>query len=307
VIIRLDSSCPFNLDFTLCCGQVFRWDKRGTWWYGIVGEDVFKIRQTDNELEFENNDVDFVRHYFGLSEDLPKIFSTIRKDKHIKHAIEKFAGLRILHQNPWECLISYICATYKNIPAVKQMLLKLSRKFGRKITFDKRYFYAFPASQSLAKASVKELAECGLGYRAKYVSGTAKRIYDDDFSFEDLRKASHEKARRELVNLPGVGLKVADCVSLFSLEKLEAFPIDIWIKRVVLKYYANNFPTESVKKMSSKKSPSKAEYERLSLFGRKYFGEYAGYAQEYLYHSERAETSNPKMQKTFKLNPKNSI
>ncbi|MEM3824463.1 MAG: DNA glycosylase, partial [Candidatus Bathyarchaeia archaeon] len=128
--IWLNSSCPFNLDATLCCGQAFRWNKRGEWWYGVVERKLLKIRQVGNELEFDNADADFVKNYFGLNDDLPNILLKISKDEHIKQTIEKFNGLRILRQNPWECLISYICATYKNISAIKQMLFSLSKKFG---------------------------------------------------------------------------------------------------------------------------------------------------------------------------------
>jgi len=283
----LEHSCPFNLDSTLNCGQAFRWNKHGEWWYGAVREKVFKIRQIGNKLEFENVDADFIQNYFGLHDNLPKIFSQITKDKHIEAAVKKFEGLRILRQDPWECLISYICATYKNIPAIKQMLFNLSKKFGDKTVFNGYDFYTFPTPAKLAKASIKELAECGLGYRATYVSETAKTIYENDFKLENLRKANYEKARQKLLNFLGVGLKVADCVSLFSLEKLEAFPVDVWIKRIILKHYANHFPTEFIRKISSKKSLTNSEYERLNLFGRRYFGEYAGYAQEYLYHFER--------------------
>jgi len=283
----LEHSCPFNLDSTLNCGQAFRWNKHGEWWHGTVRQKIFKIRQIGNKLEFENADADFIQNYFGLHDNLPKIFSQITKDKHIEAAVKKFEGLRILRQDPWECLISYICATYKNIPAIKQMLFNLSKKFGNKTVFNGYDFYTFPTPAKLAKASIKELAECGLGYRATYVSETAKTIYENDFKLENLRKANYEKARQKLLNFLGVGLKVADCVSLFSLEKLEAFPVDVWIKRIILKHYANHFPTEFIRKISSKKSLTNSEYERLNLFGRRYFGEYAGYAQEYLYHFER--------------------
>ncbi|MEM2104985.1 MAG: DNA glycosylase [Candidatus Bathyarchaeia archaeon] len=287
--ILLSHSCPFNLDVTLCCGQVFRWDKIGEWWFGVTGEKVFKIRQIDEELEFENADEGFVREYFGLKDDLPKILSQIRKDKHVKTAIEKFKGLRILRQDPWECLVSYICATYKNIPAIKKMLLNLSRKFGEKVVFEGRDFYTFPTPAALAKANKRELLECGLGYRAEYVLETAKMVHNGNSCLEDLKKTDYLKARSELLKLPGVGSKVADCVSLFSLEKLEAFPVDVWIKRIILRHYANHFESEFIKKISSRKSFGKAEYEKLRLFGRRYFGEYAGYAQEYLYHYERMQ------------------
>jgi len=285
--IRLNPSCPFNLNATLCCGQAFRWNKQGEWWYGIVRENAFKIRQIGNDLEFENVEMDFVKSYFGLYDDLPKILLQISKDKHVKRAVETFKGLRILRQDPWECLISYICATYKNISAIKQMLLNLSKKFGEKAIVDGYNLYRFPASEMLAKATIEELADCGLGYRAKYVSETAKMVHENSFEFESLRKLSYKKAKKELLSFSGVGLKVADCVLLFSLGKLEAFPVDVWIKRVILKYYGSYFPNEFIRKISGKKSLTSSEYKKLNLFGQRYFGEYAGYAQEYLYHYER--------------------
>ncbi|MDI6691344.1 MAG: DNA glycosylase [Candidatus Bathyarchaeota archaeon] len=285
--IWLNPSCPFDLDVTLCCGQVFRWDKHGEWWYGVVEGKVLKLRQIGNELEFENADVDFVKNYFGLNDDLPYIFSKISKDEHMKQAVEIFKGLRIIRQNPWECLVSYICATYKNISAIKQILFNLSKKFGEEIRFEGQKFYTFPTLERLAKAATQELAHCGLGYRVNYVAETAKLVHKNHFDFESLRKMSYEEAKNELLKFKGVGLKVADCVLLFALGKLEAFPVDVWIKRVILKYYANHFPKEFVRKISGKKSLSKTEYKELNLFGRKYFGEYAGYAQEYLYHYER--------------------
>jgi N-glycosylase/DNA lyase len=287
--IQLNDSRIFNLDFTLCCGQSFRWEKIGEWWYGIVRDKVFKVRQVEGELQFEGVDQNFVMEYFGLYDDLPKILSKTAKDKHIKRAVEAFRGLRILRQDPWECLISYICATYKNISAIKQMLFRLSKKFGEKRVFDGQELYAFPEPSVLAKASTADLAECGLGYRAKYVLETAKKIYSGDVSLEELKGKSYMDARGELLNLSGVGLKVADCVLLFSLGKLEAFPVDVWVKRAVLRCYADHLEKEFVERISYKSSLTKSEYERLNFFGRSYFGEYAGYAQEYLYHFERTK------------------
>jgi len=287
--IQLSPSCPFNLDFTLCCGQTFRWDKHGEWWYGTVGEKVFKVCQNGDELEFENVGAGFVKDHFGLHDDLPKIFLQITKDKHIEAAVHKFKGLRILRQDPWECLISYICATYKSISAIRHMLFNLSRKFGEKVCYDSYSFYTFPTSARLAKATAGELADCGLGYRAKYVSQTAKMVHVNGLEFEDLRKATYDEAKRKLLGFPGVGPKVADCVLLFSLGKLEAFPVDVWIRRVILRYYSRHFLGEFLERISGEKSLSNSEYEKLNLFGRKYFGEYAGYAQEYLYHYERMQ------------------
>jgi N-glycosylase/DNA lyase len=286
--VKLDA-VPFNLDVTLCCGQVFRWDKKGDWWYGVVRDRVFKIRQNKAELEFANADENFITRYFGVDHDLQRISDRIGRDKNIKIALREFWGLRIIRQDPWECLISYICATYKSIAAIKQMLLNLAKKFGEKMTRDGYDFYTFPTPEKLAKTTESYLLACGLGYRAKYVLETSKKIYKSDFDLERLRKMPYQQAKKELFSLSGVGLKVADCILLFSLGKLGAFPVDVWIKRALLRHYAEHFPNAFIKKISSQESLSNSEYERLNAFGRNYFGEYAGYAQEYLYHYERMQ------------------
>jgi N-glycosylase/DNA lyase len=285
--VRLD--VPFDLDFTLCCGQVFRWKKTGGWWFGVVCDNAFKIRQCEGGLDFENVSEGFVKRYFGLNDDLEKISAGISKDEFITKALRRFEGLRIVRQEPWECLISFICATYKSIAAIELMLSKLSRKFGEKADLEGLDFYTFPSVEKLAMASENELRECGLGYRAKYVKATAKAICEGNFDLKALKRLPYLEAKTRLIELPGVGLKVADCVLLFSLEKLEAFPIDVWVKRVMLKHYGNSLPEDLVKKMSSHESLSNGEYEKLSVFAREYFGEYAGYAQEYLYHYERTQ------------------
>jgi N-glycosylase/DNA lyase len=285
--ILLNDSCPFSLDTTLCCGQAFRWSKQNGWWYGVADQKVFKVRQVDARLEFENVNDAFFRDYFGLRDDLPRILREISKDNHIRKAVEIHRGLRILRQAPWECLISYICATYKNIPAIEKMLFNLSRGFGDEVILDGYRFYTFPTSERLARATVEELAECGLGYRAKYVSETARRVCECLCDFEGLRSMSYEGARGELMDFPGVGLKVADCVLLFSLGKLEAFPVDVWVKRALLRHYGKHFSRAFIRRASGERSLANSGYEMLSRFGRRYFGQYAGYAQEYLYHYER--------------------
>jgi N-glycosylase/DNA lyase len=277
----------FNLDFSLCCGQVFRCKRIGDWWYGVSGANVFKVRQYGAELEFDGVDSEFVTRYFGLNDDLEEISRCIGRDDYIREALRRFEGLRIVRQEPWECLISFICATYKSIAAIEQMLRKLSVKFGQEKTFDGLDFYTFPTADKLAKAGERELLECGLGYRAKYVQETARRIHDGKIKLESLKTLPYLEARKRLVEFPGVGLKVADCVLLFSLEKTEAFPVDVWVKRAILNHYANQLPEGLAKKLSTHDSLSNGEYGKLGDFGRRYFGRYAGYAQEYLFHYER--------------------
>jgi N-glycosylase/DNA lyase len=286
--VKLDEA-PFNLDVTLCCGQVFRWEKKGDWWYGVAGGKAFKVRQVNAELEFANADSKFVENYFGLDADLQRIRDSIGRDEHIRKALSEFWGLRIIRQDPWECLISYICATYKNIPAIRRMLLGLSSRFGEKIVLDGMEFFTFPTPEKLASATEKDLGACGLGYRAHYVLETSKRIFENNFELENLSQLPYEQAKKQLCGFAGVGHKVADCVLLFSLGKLEAFPVDRWIARVILNHYAQQLPSELAQKLSKREGLSDSEYAQLNAFGREYFGEYAGYAQEYLYHYERTQ------------------
>ncbi len=280
-------SCPLNLDATLCCGQVFRWEKRGEWWYGVVGDRVLKVRQIGSVVDFQNVEDEFVKRYFSVDHDLHQIGSEIGKDDSVKAALDQFWGLRLIRQEPWECLISFICATYKSIAAIRQMLFRLSRRFGEKILFEGCDFYGFPTSDKLARTTPSDLESCGLGYRSKYVCETSKRIHEKEYDLVALKKMSYEQAKKELRQLPGVGPKVADCVLLFSLDKLEAFPVDIRVKRIIVRYYSKNLPEVFVKKLAMKGSFSNSDYEQISQFGRSYFGKYAGYAQEYLYHYER--------------------
>ncbi|MFB0567572.1 MAG: DNA-3-methyladenine glycosylase, partial [Candidatus Bathyarchaeia archaeon] len=229
----------------------------------------------------------FIESYFRLDDDLPKFYSSILKDEHIRAAVEGFKGLRLMRQEPWECLISYICATYKNIPAIKDMILNISKNFGKKLLFDGLEFYTFPKPRDLAKASIEETRACKLGFRAERVLEVSRKVSTKEVNLEALRKLNCEEAKIELMKLPGVGPKVADCVLLFSLGKLEAFPIDVWMKRIFMEYYSDYFEPSFVKKVLSKKSLTPREYNRIGLFGRTYFGKFVGYAQEYLYHFKR--------------------
>jgi len=290
--MRLDQSkTPFSLDFTLQCGQAFRWKKVGEWWYGVVHQNVVKARRNGDVLEFQTYPEElnsaFIESYFRLSDDLPKIYSSILRDEHIQAAVERFKGLRLVRQEPWECLISYICATNKNIPAIKDMILNISKRFGKRLLFDELEFYTFPKPRNLANANIERLRACKLGFRAERVLEVSRKVNAGEINLEALRKLNYEATKAELMKLPGVGPKVADCVSLFSLDKLEAFPIDVWMKRIFMEYYSNHFEQSFVKKVSSKKSLTRREYSGIGLFGRKYFGKFVGYAQEYLYHFKR--------------------
>lgn len=280
-------SSPFDLASTLECGQLFRWQQIDGWWYGVTESAVFKVHQEDNVLDFEGVDVGSIRDYFRLDDNLPAITSEISRDALIEQAVQAFLGLRLVRQNPWECLVSYICATCKNIPAIKNMILRLSERFGEKLAYENHCFYTFPEPRRLADATLDGLRSCGLGYRAKPIREVATLADSENVDFDWLEEASYQEARSTLQRLPGVGSKVADCVLLFSLEKLEAFPVDRWMKRVILEHYAERFEDRFLTMARDKTSLSQKEYDNISSFARDYFGPYAGYAQEYLFYFAR--------------------
>jgi N-glycosylase/DNA lyase len=284
----LDSAVtPFNLDYTLQCGQVFRWQKHHQWWQGIVADRVIRMRQMENAVEFEGADAEFVKEYFRLNDPLPLIVAEIAKDDHMKSAVNAFHGLRLIRQDPWECLISYICATFSNIPRIKRMIENLAQNFGNEQTMGSVSYFTFPSPENLANANPKDLAACKLGFRAKNVLEAAKRIDAESIRLSELRRLDYREAKNELLRLPGVGDKVADCILLFSLDKLESFPVDVWMKKAVLKHYSSFFAKSFIQKMQKRKSLTRKEYEQISSFARSYFGNYAGFAQQYLYHFER--------------------
>lgn len=269
-----------DLDLTIGSGQVFLWSKANDrYWYGIERDSIVKISIDGNDLECVSypESVDCKR-IFRLDDDLHYISRKLAKDGIMKDALSKMRGLRLMRQDPYQCLISFICATNTSIFMIKHMLTKMSLNFGREIEYDGFRFHAFPEPKRLASASINELCRCSVGYRARFIKRAAKAVLEKEIDFDHLRKINYDHGRKELIGVLGVGQKVADCILLFSLEKLGSFPIDVWIARAVGKYYAQMFGNE----LESDKMTPKI-YEMVSAKMRRYFGAYAGYAQQYLY------------------------
>ncbi|HJX55653.1 MAG TPA: DNA glycosylase [Methanoregula sp.] len=274
--INLSHDQQFSLDQTLGCGQVFRWDKTETgWWYGVVGRQVIKIRQDSQKLTFEGASVPFITQYFSLDLDLQLILETIDRDPFIDSAIRRCTGLRLVRQPKWECLISYICSTNSNIPMIRRRIGTIAEQFGRQIIFEGKKYYAFPEPSAITCSDGKALTECRLGYRTPYVFNTACSIGNIKTWEKTITSMAFEAARRELMKLSGVGPKAADCVLLFAFQKYEAFPVDVWIRRIMQQHYIRNLSTTS--------GLTPREYDCIRRFAREHFGEYCGYAQEYLY------------------------
>lgn len=294
---------PFDLSIILESGQVFRWENKDGWWYGVIDSGVVKVRQDGSSLRCISStdeiNQEYIRTYFRLDEDFEGVLSAIMKDNVINEAIQRFYGLRLIRQPTWECLVSFVIATNSNIPRIRRMISNICRRYGSTVLFEGLEYNLFPTPGALAEAQVKEIEECGLGYRAKFVKSVADAVYRERVDLSELLIGDYEGARETLIkkvlgkkDLLGIGPKAADCVLLFSCDKDEAFPIDIWITRAVSKYYRTLVGRQLAGKLKSrlteKQNLTLGTYDALSARLRGYFGSYAGYAQQYLFLLARA-------------------
>ena len=265
-----------NLNNTINSGQVFLWKNESENWYGINGQDVLKIDYLGNVKSYSKNKIDLFRE----SDDLQEILKSISKDKITQQAVQKYHGLRLIRQDPFQCLISFIVSSNSNIQKIKYTLENICKKFGRKIFFEGKEFFLFPEPKILANASLQEIKKCGAGYRSKFIIQASEMIYSKEINLENLKNCQYDEAKKILLSIPGVGNKVADCILLFSLEKIEAFPLDRWMIRILEKYYPKLFD-------SPMKTITDKRYELLHEKIINYFGPYAGYSQQFLFKMER--------------------
>jgi N-glycosylase/DNA lyase len=266
-----------NIETTINSGQVFLWNKVQEQWSGVDGQNVLILRQSPFSLKSSGSIDNFLRK----DDDLNKILKNISIDKIVGEAVKQSPGLRLIRQDPFQCYISFICSSNSSIRNIRFMLENLCRKFGTKKEFNGHELHTFPKVETLANATMKELLDCKLGFRAKYVKKAAEAVNSNKIDFKDLRKADYQTTIRSLKEILGIGNKVADCIALFSLDKMEAFPIDRWTQRILLKYYKKNFSNITEKPVTEKK------YEKLHDEIVKYFGPYAGYSQQFLFKMER--------------------
>ena len=272
----MQDNCTINVENSINSGQVFLWKKNKEYWYGVNGQDVLKIDNSGNIKSYQNNKIDF----FRKKDDIEKIIKSISKDSVTKKAVKQYIGLRILEQDPFQCLISFIVSSNSNIPKIKLNLENISKKFGKKIKFQNQEFFLFPNPKKLAKISINEITSCGVGYRAKFIKEAAKIIDKKEIDFDYLKKCDYQDAKENICQIPGVGNKVADCVLLFSLDKLEAVPLDRWIIRILGKYYAKKFEMNT-------KTITEKQYNILHKKIVDHFGPFAGYSQQFLFKMER--------------------
>ena len=265
-----------DVDNSINSGQVFLWQKSEENWYGIDGQNILKINQSGKIKSVSNKKTDF----FRKNDDIQSIIKSISKDKTIKKAVKEYEGLRIFNQDPFQCMISFIISSNSNIQKIKNSLEKISKKFGTKVIIQNKEFFLFPKPENIAKASINEIKVCGVGYRAPFIKEAAKMVTSKKINFEYLKNSDYNEAKRNLRLIPGVGNKVADCIMLFSLNKLDAFPLDTWMIKILEKYYSNEFHIET-------KTITEKQYEILHKKIVDYFGQYCGYAQQFLFKMER--------------------
>lgn len=269
-----------QIDQILESGQIFRFKKIGpSQYFLMVKEQAVQITQKNNTIYIDNISEDkpgeMWLNYFDINTDYSSITQFLsKKDEFMKKAVEYGRGIRLLRQDPWEMLISFIISQNKGIPQIKQCINNICTRFGEPVMDEKDniVYHTFPLAERLKEASEEELRACKVGFRAPYILDAAKRIYHNEVVLEDLFNASASDARNELMSIKGVGPKIADCILLFAYAKGEVFPTDVWIKRVIEQVY---FKGEDTK------------LQKIQEFAKEYFGPLAGYAQQYIFFYAR--------------------
>lgn len=273
----------FELPHIFDCGQCFRWNRQESGNYiGVAFGKVIEVEKRDNIVAFYNtNEEEFQniwKKYFDLERNYSNIKEVLSEDSLLKGAVGFGHGIRLLQQEPFELVISFIISANNRIPMIKKAINNISKAFGKAIEYNGNTFYSFPSIEELSKATVEELESCGTGFRAKYIFDTVQRIshskekeYKQEYDLEWIKAQSDDGCHEALQVFNGIGPKVADCIMLFSMNKYSAFPVDVWVKRAMQYFYLA--PDVSLKKIRD--------------FGRNKFGELSGFAQQYLFYYAR--------------------
>jgi N-glycosylase/DNA lyase len=269
-----DVSAPeFDLEKTLNSGQVFHWTRIGQGFVGAVAQTPVYIEQEGNTIRVSKEHSSLVARYFALDHPLPEILVTFPADPIMNVAAEFCRGLRIIRQPRWECLATFLTSALKQVPHIRAISLSIRKYFGRPLQGGEEEVFSYPTPEQVAEIPLAKLLECKLGFRAANLIATARLVASGAIDLEALQNLRTDEARTALCTLPGVGEKIANCVLLFAYERLDAVPIDVWISRIMNEVYFAGRSKVSLREMKS--------------FAANYFGSYAGYAQQYLFHHWR--------------------
>ena len=279
---EIDVNDSFNLEHIFECGQCFRWNREKNGSYtGVFKNNVLNIKEENGKIKFqgicEGNIEEIIKDYFDFNTDYSKIKETLSKvDKYLEESIKFGNGIRILNQDLWEVIISFIISANNNIPRIKGIIERISKQYGKEVKFQGKSYYTFPTPEELSKASVEDLRKLGLGFRDKRVYETTQIIKNEEIDLKQIEQMEDtNKTREALESLPGVGPKVADCILLFGLKRFEVFPIDVWVRRVMNDLYIKNEDETKV---------NKKEIENIA---KTKYAELAGIAQQYLFYWRR--------------------
>lgn len=279
----LKNQDSFELEHIFECGQCFRWNKQEDDSYiGVISDRIIKISKDGNSIFIESNNEDdiesIINNYFNLETDYKEIKNKLSNaDEYLKNSIEYGHGIRILKQDIWECIISFIISANNNIPRIKKIIENISRTYGKKICFNGNDYFLFPTPEELSKASVQDLRNLGLGFRDKRVYTTTQMILNNEINLNELQNESTTVVREQLLKLDGVGEKVADCILLFGFNRWDTFPVDVWVRRVMNELYIHNADENKVNKK-----------EIIKLAKDKFLG-IEGLAQQYLFYWKREQ------------------
>ncbi len=272
------SVADYDLAATLSSGQAFRWICRDGAWEGVIGSHWVRLAQTADGIAAQTAEPvagwTWLTDYLQTSVDLNAVLARFPTDEPMREAVNACRGLRLLRQDPWECLASFILSSTKQIVQIQQIVRLLCSRFGDALPSAGETAWTFPSAARLAECTEAELRACKMGFRAPNLLRTAQLVAENKIALEALAEMPVEAARAELIRLPGVGRKIADCVLLFGYGFQEAFPIDVWVMKALRQLY---FRKRNVKA------------KRLERFSATYFGIYSGYAQQYLFHYIRTK------------------
>ena len=276
--IILENVADFDPKHIFECGQCFRWRAEEDGSYtGVAMGKVINVKREENNVIIDNTtkeDYENIwRDYFDMDTDYGKIKSTLKEfDEYLDKAVDFGWGVRILRQDSWEMLISFIISSNNRIPMIQRAIENLSERYGKLIgEYRGKKYYAFPTPEELNKATQEEIRECKTGFRDKYIKSTCESVVELGLDVKDFRKLSTEDCCKELKKFNGVGPKVCDCIALFGMQKIDTFPVDVWVKRVMQEFYIEE--DMSLPKMRK--------------FALEKFGDIAGYAQQYLFYYAR--------------------
>lgn len=294
--IVIKNTKDFNIKQIFESGQCFRWKKeKENCYIGVAFGKVIEVCQEGNTISIYNTSEEDFKNiwfkYFDLERDYSAIKNQLSKDSLLKTAVEYGYGIRLLNQDPFEIVISFIISARNSIPVISKTIDNISEKYGKKLEYKGKVYYAFPTTEELSKATLEEIQSIGGSFRSKYIVDTTNKIYRcnlakagkldepkeivnellEKYDLEKIKNMSDDECHKALQEFMGIGAKVSDCIMLFSMEKYSAFPVDIWVKRAMMHFYG----------------AADASLNKIRIFGRERFGEISGFAQQYLFYYAR--------------------